>query len=201
MKILQQVWLAVSVLCALFSVFVLLCLFIPGIGRLAGHASLVKRMVDVPETKVKYSYQTPDTASFDKTLKGLKEREQLVGEKEKKLQEKEKQIAEMEKELAGQRSLMTEIQESVKSMLVELQLSEKKNIKKLANVYSLMSADDAVSIIEELDDATIVQILSLMKERKAAALMGAFAQTGEKNAARAARISVMLQKLVTVSAE
>ena len=200
MKILKQVWSIVSIICALFCLVIIASVVITPLGKIAGKLSIVKKMTDVPEPEkiVRYSYQTPEYASYKKALDAIEKREQDVEKTEKQQSEKESQLKMFEGELASQRNELEKIQNAIKSILVELQLSEKKNIKRLANVYSLMAPEDAVPIIEELDDETIVQILSLMKERQAARLMGAFAQANENNAVRAAKISKMMQRLVAV---
>jgi len=52
---------------------------------------------------------------------------------------------------------------NISDKVVEIQADEAKNLRMLAQTYATLSPHAAVTIIHDLDDATVVKILSLMK--------------------------------------
>lgn len=68
------------------------------------------------------------------------------------------------------------------------QQEEAKRISKLARLYENMKPDEAVAILNKLDDATVIDIFNKMDEAQVAKIMGQF------DADRAARISQAMLK-------
>ncbi len=92
--------------------------------------------------------------------------------------------------------------------VVEVQESEAKNLKTLAQTYSTMSPPAAAPILRELDEDTVVKILSLMKVERVGTLLAELAKPtaadrggDEAPARRAARISDKLRLMKTLKKE
>lgn len=132
--------------------------------------------------------------------------EELKAQREKvSLQEKElvtllnhvnAERAELEKVRAGIEATCGEIEKRI----VEIEESELKNLKSLAQTYAAMSPPAAVAILRELDENMSVKILSFMKADIAGPILGEMARTslgeGEETLAkRAARITDKLRLL------
>ncbi|MGE3311695.1 MAG: MotE family protein [Limisphaerales bacterium] len=73
--------------------------------------------------------------------------------------------------------------------------SEAANLKRLARVYSTMEPDGASAILKQLDEVTVVKVLSFMKEDQIAAILTAIARTGDPDTRRVAVISERLRLL------
>ncbi len=153
---------------------------------------------------VKVQKSKEDTKSelyleYSSMLDELKEKKELLSEKEKMLRTQAQRIDELEEELNIARNTLDGIQNEMSTYLVEIEETEKKNLRKLAKVYGLMEPAQAVAIISGLDDETIVNILMNMKERQAARLMGAFATLDSQSQKRAALISERMRTLTVSS--
>ncbi|MDB6053001.1 MAG: hypothetical protein JWN25_524 [Verrucomicrobiales bacterium] len=131
------------------------------------------------------------------------EAEQMLEEiqKERKtLREKEAQLNELSSRLQLERSELEQSVQKVKRLqaefdkdVVRIQADEMTNLKKLSKVYSSMEASGATLIMKELEDNSVVKILSLMKETESAPILETLAKQGAAEAKRAAAISEKLR--------
>lgn len=93
----------------------------------------------------------------------LRAREDAIGVREARL------VAEREELLKTRQQLET-LRGEISSKMVEVQVDEAKNLKTLANTYSNLSPKAAVAILKEMDESTVVKVLSLMKTEVVSAL-------------------------------
>lgn len=131
------------------------------IASMAAHAGEASAEVLRPrEVRAPWDMWTPEIEKLAQELKaqrdGLKEREQAVVQREARLEAEVAELARTRKEIEGQR-------EEITHLLTVVGTDELKNLKSLAQTYSTLTPKAAVAIFSEMDDPTVVKILSLMK--------------------------------------
>ncbi|MEM9158770.1 MAG: hypothetical protein AAGB46_06935 [Verrucomicrobiota bacterium] len=78
-------------------------------------------------------------------------------------------------EVEGIKASVMEMRDSLLQDIVRLEKTEEANLANLAKTYSALDAEDAVSILLELDDATVVKIMFFMKPDIQAEILGEMA--------------------------
>lgn len=169
----------------------------------------VPSMRDIPVIKNFFKVEAPLEKIINVQFATVKETEDIlkkVSQQQEKIEEREKELRssiqlneKLKTELVENRKKIEEMQGIVQKYLIALNESEMKNIKRLANVYSLMRAEEAAVILADLDEETILNILSQMKERQSAKLLGAYAALGDDESLRAAELSQRLQRHTILS--
>ncbi len=91
--------------------------------------------------------------------------------------------------IANVRKLQAEFDASI----LRVQQEESANLKKLAKVYANMEPANAIGILKELDDYSLVKILLFMKEQETAPILENLAKLGPGDARRAAGLSESLR--------
>lgn len=119
------------------------------------------------------------------------------------LEQRRKDLDALEARLATERDELRKVRSEIDLMRREvtenipsLQAAEKQNIKNLAKTYSAMKPQDAMTVLREMDDASVVKILSVMKAEVVATIFQEMAKARDLDgtlAARAARISDQLR--------
>jgi flagellar motility protein MotE (MotC chaperone) len=66
-------------------------------------------------------------------------------------------------ELEGSRRILESMREDLEARIVEVSLSEQRNLKSLSQTYSNLSPEAALKILREMDDEVVVKILMHMK--------------------------------------
>lgn len=98
---------------------------------------------------------------------------------------------ELEKLRAGIEAMRKEIGEKV----IEMNTDEAKNLRSLAQTYTNLTPRAAVAIIREMDDTTVVKILSLMKPDVVAPIFEEMSKTPDKDGLLAHRAASLSEKL------
>jgi flagellar motility protein MotE (MotC chaperone) len=164
MNILTKPWFAAVLIVLLqpaVSVFLVLKSSSALIASLAGQvgAATVEELRP-REVRPPWGMWTPEIERLAQELKtqrdGLKEREQAVLQREARLEAEAAELARTRKDIEGQRAEITQ-------MLTVVGNDELKNLKSLAQTYANLTPKAAVAIFSEMDDPTVVKILSLMK--------------------------------------
>jgi flagellar motility protein MotE (MotC chaperone) len=112
------------------------------------------------EVRAPWDMWTPEIEKLAKELRdqrdGLREREQAVVQRETRLEAEAAELARTRREIEAQRA-------EISNLLTAVGADEMKNLKSLAQTYSNLTPKAAVAIFAEMDDTTVVKILSLMK--------------------------------------
>jgi flagellar motility protein MotE (MotC chaperone) len=123
------------------------------------------------------------------------------------LAEKDKQLSELALRLQSERQEINQLTQTVQELQVEfdrnvirVEEQEAPNLKKLARVYAAMQPENAVQILKQMDENTLVKIMALMKDSEAAPLLENMGKQGETEAKRAATISERLRLTLPKSA-
>jgi len=145
------------------------------------------------ESRPPWDMWTPELEKLAQELRtqrdGLREREQAVVMRETRLAAEVAELARTRKEIEAQRA-------EISQLLTAVGVDELKNLKGLAQTYSSLTPKGAVSIFSEMDDSTVVKILSLMKADAIGPIFEEMSKDkSEKNnqAARAATLSERLR--------
>ena len=139
------------------------------------------------EAKAKgWDFWTVEVDNLSSELKGEKER--LKAESDQ-LDIKAQRLASEQQELEKIRTNLDLMRRDINDRVVEVGADESKNLRTLAAMYSNLSPAAAVAIINEMDDATAIKILSLMKPDVVGPILEVMAQGGQGEAHRAAVLS------------
>jgi flagellar motility protein MotE (MotC chaperone) len=138
------------------------------------------------------------TNAVDELIAELrKEREAII--------EEQKDLAAMSSQVTAERQEVEKVKEEIlrlrkdfEARIVEVSELEKENLKNLAQTYTAMLPLGAASILREIDEDSAVKILSQMKAKSAALVLGEMARLVDKSsdeppARKAARISDKLR--------
>jgi len=135
--------------------------------------------------------------------KQVKELGELLKGREEKILREEERIGRMRKVLEKERKHIAELKSNITKMHKDIAefiplitSGEKKNLKKMAKMFETLSVENANPIMERMNDQTLVVVLSMMKPRASAKLLGGYAAVNETNATRGALITEKLKKLV-----
>ena len=126
----------------------------------------------------------------------------------KKLEKRESDLEQTSAHIEAERQELDKVKASIKAMrdeisreIPEIQEVEVKNIKSLVQTYSNLTPAAAVAIFRDMDDHTVVKILSMMKADKVAAILQEMSKTPDKDgtlSTLAARITDKLRLLKPV---
>jgi flagellar motility protein MotE (MotC chaperone) len=103
------------------------------------------------------------TIEVENLSNALKEERAQLQKRTDLLDQREARLALEEKELAKIRADVERMRREIAEKVIEVSADEAKNIRGLAQTYSNMPAKAVVTIFREMDDVTVVKILSLMK--------------------------------------
>lgn len=118
-----------------------------------------------------------------------------LDERAARLDARESRIAAEMTELEETRSQLESIRREIDKTMVRVEASEAKNLRALSKTYAALEPAAAITILSEMDDATVVKLLALMKPESVADIfnqMGLNA-TGPDSIRRAARLSEKLR--------
>lgn len=135
------------------------------------------------------------TEEIDKYVDELKERETDLDEREASLKNLEAHLAAEREELED---LKTEIERRHKALSDQIMIVRKNeitNLRTLANSYSNITPAAAVAIFEEMDDALVVKIISLMKPDVVALILEELAKNGANDPASIKRAAQLSEEL------
>jgi flagellar motility protein MotE (MotC chaperone) len=106
-----------------------------------------------------------------------------------------------EKELAKVRSDIAAMRQEIADRVVEITADEQKNVRTLAQTYTNLTPRAVVAIFREMDDATAVKILSLMKPDVVGPIFEQMSLTaGADGTPLARRAAILSEKLRLVKA-
>jgi flagellar motility protein MotE (MotC chaperone) len=163
MNILTKPWFAAVLIVLLqpaVSVFLVLQSAPSIIHALAARTSEAPEVMLPREARPPWSMWTPELEKLAKELKEqrekLREREQTVVQREARLDAETAELARTRREIEAQRA-------EISKLLTSVGVDELKNLRGLAQTYANLTPKAAVAIFAEMDDTTVVKILSLMK--------------------------------------
>jgi len=127
----------------------------------------------------------------------LKEEKKKLAERSDQLDQRAGRIAADRQELDRIRLDLENMRKQIDTRVISIRADEAKNLRSLASTYATLSATSAVSILKEMDDVTVVKILSLMKPDVVGPIFQVMATTpaGLDGSTLAKRAAVLSEKL------
>ncbi|HZZ18231.1 MAG TPA: hypothetical protein VFE25_02620, partial [Opitutaceae bacterium] len=103
------------------------------------------------------------TIEMDNLSNDLKEERAKLRKQSDLLDQRDARITAEEKEMDRVRADIDTLRKSIGDKVTEVTADEAKNLKVLSQTYATLSPKAAVAILKEMDDTTVVKILSQMK--------------------------------------
>jgi len=103
------------------------------------------------------------TIEIDNLTSDLKEEKARLRQQADSLDQRAARIEAEKQELEKLRSEIAGMRQEIDQRVIAINTDEAKNLRSLAQTYSTLTPHAAVAIIREMDDTTVVKILSLMK--------------------------------------
>jgi flagellar motility protein MotE (MotC chaperone) len=138
------------------------------------------------------------TNAVDELITELKKEREAIIEEQKDLAAMSSQVTAERQEVEKVKEEIMRLRKDFEARIVEVAQHETENLKNLAQTYTAMLPAGAAVILREIDEDAAVKILSQMKPKSAALVLGEMARIVDKNsdeppARRAARISDKLR--------
>ena len=100
-----------------------------------------------------------------------------------------------QKELEKVRISIEATRKEIGDRVIEISADEQKNLRSLAQTYTNLTPRAAVAIIREMDDMTVVKILSMMKADVVAPIFEEMSKTADRDGVLARRAAILSEKL------
>lgn len=155
------------------------------------HGSQVKKAPAVEKIKG-WDFWTIEIENLSNELKG--ERERLKKQSDV-LDQRTVRLANEEKELAKVRAEIEGMRKEIVGRVTEISADEEKNIRMLAQSYTTLTPKAFVTILREMDDATSVKLLSVMKADKVGAIFEEMSRTESKDGPLSKRAALLSEKM------
>jgi len=150
-----------------------------------------------PMLESKTRHNGPSWAFFnpemDLLMSELKQQKEALAAKEKSLNELAERLRTERSELNQLTQVVQQAQTEFDQNVTRVREQETSNLKKLAKMYSTMSPEGAAAVFKAMDDASVVKVLTFMRETETAPVLEAMARQSEADAKRVAGISERLR--------
>ncbi len=135
------------------------------------------------------------TIEIDGLASELKEERVRLRQQAEVLNQRAARLAAEQQELAKIRTDIEGIRAEIGRKVIEVTADEAKNIRSLAQTYAGLTPKGAVAILREMDDTTVVKILSLMKSDAVGPIFEEMTKTSSPEGTLARRAAVLSEKL------
>ncbi len=125
----------------------------------------------------------------------LKEERARLRSQAESLNQRAARLASEQQELAKIRTEIEAMRAEIGRKVIEITADESRNLKSLAATYASLSPGAAVAILREMDDTTVVKILSLMKADVVGPIFEEMANTPGPDGTLARRAASLSEKL------
>ncbi len=135
------------------------------------------------------------TIEIENLSNELKDERARVRKQSDLLDQREVRIAAERKELEAMRNELDGLRHDLADKVVSIRADEAKNLRGLSQTYTNLTPRAAVAIIRELDDATVVKILFLMKPDVVGPIFEEMSRTAGSDGTLARRVAILSEKL------
>lgn len=135
------------------------------------------------------------TIEIDNLSNELKEERVRLRKQSELLDQRAARLAAEEKEFAKLRADVEALRKQIAEKVIEITVDEAKNIRTLAATYTSLTPRGAVAILREMDDATAVKILSLMKPDVVGAIFEEMSRATGTDTSLPRRAAMLSEKL------
>ena len=145
-----------------------------------------------------WDFWTIEIENLSTELKG--ERDRLRKQQEQ-LDQRAALLANEAKELAKVRAEIEQVRKTISEKIVEVSADDAKNISTLAKTYTNLTPRAVVAIVKDMDDNTVVKILSLMKVDVVSPIFEEMSRTaGTDGSPLSKRVAILSEKMRQVKA-
>jgi flagellar motility protein MotE (MotC chaperone) len=187
MKMLKSGWVA-SLLGALLYLGTMLLVWRP-----PPPARLPETAAPVATAAANLDFRNPE---LDLLIEELKKEKEALAKKQSQLDELAERLRIERLELNQVTQIVHQTEAQFDSNVVRVLQEEMANLKKLARTYAGMSPEGAAIIFKQMDEMTLLRVLSIMKESETAPILEAMAKQSEADARRVAAISERLRVMM-----
>jgi flagellar motility protein MotE (MotC chaperone) len=135
------------------------------------------------------------TIEIDNLASELKEEKGRQHKQAELLDQRAARLDAEQQELEKLRQSIENMRKEIGQKVIEIRVDETKNLRSLAQTYTNLTPKAAVAIIREMDDNTVVKILSLMKPDVIAPIFEEMSRTSDKDGLLARRVATLSEKL------
>ncbi|HWA26040.1 MAG TPA: hypothetical protein VG734_10280 [Lacunisphaera sp.] len=135
------------------------------------------------------------TIEIDGLSSELKEERARLRQQSDQLNQRAARLASEQQELAKIRAEIEAMRAEINKKVIEITADESKNLKSLAQTYAGLTPRGAVAILREMDDTTVVKILSLMKSESVGPIFEEMARSTGPDGPLAKRAATLSEKL------
>ena len=135
------------------------------------------------------------TIEVDSLAAELKDEKAKLAKQTEQLDLRAARLTAEQKELEKLRSSIEATRKEIGERVIEISVDEQKNLRALSQTYTNLTPRAAVAIIREMDDITVVKILSLMKADVVAPIFEEMSKTSDKEGVLARRVAILSEKL------
>jgi flagellar motility protein MotE (MotC chaperone) len=135
------------------------------------------------------------TIEIENLANELKEERLRMKKQAEGLDQRAARLAAEEKEFAKLRADVESLRKEIADRVIEIKADEIKNLRALSATYSALQPRATVAIFKEMDDATAVKILSLMKADVIAPIFDEMSRSSTADSNLARRAAVLSEKL------
>jgi flagellar motility protein MotE (MotC chaperone) len=135
------------------------------------------------------------TIEIDNLASELKEEKARQRKQADALDQRAARLAADQAELAKARAAIEQMRRELGERVLEIKADESRNLRTLSQTYGNLTPKAAVAIIRELDDTTVVKILSLMKPDVVAPIFEELSATTGTDGLLAKRAATLSEKL------
>lgn len=141
------------------------------------------------------------TVEIDNLAAELKDEKAKLRQQSEQVELRAARLASEQQELAKVRAELEAMRRDIDERTIQIGTDEAKNLRSLSQTYGNLSPRAAVTIIKEMDDVTVVKILSLMKADVVAPIFEEMSRAGGADGPLVARrAAVLSEKLRLVRA-
>ena len=140
------------------------------------------------------------TIELENVASELKEERARVQQQADQLSQRESRLAAERLELEKVRTEIETLRREIATDVVMVQADEAKNLRTLAQTYTALTPRAAVTIFHDMDDVTVVKILSLMKSDSVAPIFEEMSRASAGDPSLARRAAALSERLRVVRA-
>lgn len=165
----------------------------PLLVKAANAAAAKQPTAETSELRQKgWDFWTIEIENLSHELKEERERLKLQAEK---LEQRVARVAAEEKEFVKMRADLEGMRKQIADRIIEIKADETKNIKTLAQTYTTLTPKGAAAILREMDDATAVKILAIMKPEVVGPIFEEMSRDSSADSPMAKRAATLSEKL------
>jgi flagellar motility protein MotE (MotC chaperone) len=135
------------------------------------------------------------TVEIDNLASELRDEKSRQRKKADLLEQRSARLDSEQQELDKIRANVESMEKEIGQRVIEIRADEAKNLRSLAQTYTNLSPGAAVAILKEMDDNTVVKILSLMKPDVIALIFEEMSKTSDKDGPLARRAAILSEKI------